>query len=74
MERVLQFPPSRFGLPLDALPRRIGLLNGGAYAERVYGRWSVYCNSSLTVRVTIGLFLPCGAGYRSAEYEGERVF
>ncbi len=45
-------PPSRFGLPLDALLRRIGLFERGAYAERAYGRWSVYCS-----------FLPYGSGY-----------
>jgi hypothetical protein len=65
MERVLQSPPSRFGLPLilrwplatkwlddaparkqrndgrfhqEQLLRSIGLLSGGDYAERAYGR------------------------------------
>ena len=37
---------------IDALLRRIGLFERGAYAERAEGRWSVYCS-----------FLPYGSGY-----------
>ena len=97
MERVLQFlpygsgyhwcvPPLRGGLPLDALLRRIGLLERGAYAERTYGRWSVHCSflpdgsgyhwmlSSPAGRVADGVLLVGGAGCRCAEEAGERAF
>ncbi len=47
---------------IGALPRFIGLLSGGSYAERADGRWSVYCS-----------ILPDGSGYHWCVAEVYRI-
>ncbi len=47
---------------LATVPEDYRFVGRGSYAERADERWDVYCNSSLTVRVTVDVEVAVGHG------------